>query len=1246
MKILAIRGQNLASLAHAFEIDFRQQPLASAGLFAITGPTGSGKSTLLDALCIALYERTPRLGKAPNRNETIPDVGEERLSASDPRTLLRRGAGEGWAEVDFVGSDGLAYRTRWSVRRARGRATGRLQASEFSLLRLSDQQLLSATHKTDTLKMIEERIGLSYEQFTRAVLLAQNEFATFLKASTDERAELLQTLTGTETYTRISRQAFERMKAEQGRLQALEQQLQAIAPLPPEQRSEKEGALAAASAQVKGLEAQKQHSESRLRWHQQLAQLLAEETEARQALAAASAARLAADGRAQQLARVERVQPARGLVAELDRLQAARVAADKSLATARAALAGARQRLALSEAEAAAAAQGTGAREEAQAAAQPALNEARRLDGTLSVARQHVQEAVAAHEAAVAEHAQAMHAQAQAQHQRAQTEKALAATQAWLDEHMALRPLAQGWAAWETRFEHARQLRDQAQQLDTARTDAQRQVQALESAMAAARACRDEALAKLADARQALEAQARAVLAFDPESLAAARRSTETRREQLAEAARLWQKLQQGRSQRQDLEQETEALGRKLQDAGAGRDALMAARPGLESRHDMARSLCARARLAASDSAERLRAQLEPGRECPVCGALDHPYAAHSPREKAMLDSLQAAEDEARDELARVDGELHALAARLEADTEARERIDGRRLALDQELQVDEASWCRLALHRELVELAEQDRLAWLEQARRKLEQEIEALDQAGAHHREALRAKDLAQAGLDTATLQAGQAGQACAQLESDHAAAAAERTRLDAGVGELRTRLDEQLDKLDAAFAGRSWRRDWEGDAAGFVAHCAAEVGRWNGRQAEVDALGRTLEQLTTTLAGMDNSTHQLGSRVQTLHDRRRREDEGLAALEARRAALLDGRAVTEVESTLAAALSQARALAEQTRQAHQAAVSVCAQREAETHQGEELARQLDDAAQHAEQALQAWIGAWAAQGPDDAPGSEELRRLLAHDDTWLAGERAALARLEQAVSSAQAVLEARQTTRSRHQTDSPAAEDADTLQASLDSLSAQLASAHTLLTTLKVELARDDSRRQESDELRRQLDRQGACARVWSQLGELIGSADGKKFRNYAQQLTLDILLGYANRHLENLARRYRLMRIEDSLGLLVIDQEMGDETRSVHSLSGGESFLVSLSLALGLASLSSHRVRVESLFIDEGFGSLDAEALNVAMEALDRLQALGRKVGIISHVQEMTERIGTRIQVSRQSGGLSRVALSCA
>ena len=235
MKILAIRGKNLASLAGEFEIQFNQEPLASTGLFAICGPTGSGKSTLLDALCLALYGDTPRLTDSAVKGVSLPDVGDETITAQDPRNLLRRGAGEALAEVDFVGNDGVAYRARWSVRRARGKADGKLQGAEMGLQTLDGSQIIGGV-KIEVQKAIKERLGLSFGQFTRAVLLAQNEFATFLKANDNERAELLETLTGLDVYTGISIRAFERARNEQKALEALQAQLAGQQPLDAEAR--------------------------------------------------------------------------------------------------------------------------------------------------------------------------------------------------------------------------------------------------------------------------------------------------------------------------------------------------------------------------------------------------------------------------------------------------------------------------------------------------------------------------------------------------------------------------------------------------------------------------------------------------------------------------------------------------------------------------------------------------------------------------------------------------------------------------------------------------------------------------------------------------------------------------------------------------------------------------------------------------------------------------------------------------
>jgi len=189
MKILAIRLKNLASLAGEQVIDFTAEPLASAGLFAITGPTGAGKSTILDALCLALFGSTPRLDSVSPLNK-VPEVDAE-IGSGDERNLLRRGCGSGYAEVDFVGVDGHRYRARWEVKRAREKIDGRLQASSQSLTDLDSGTLLASGKKREFKELLEARLGLTLAQFTRAVLLAQSEFSAFLKADDNERGTLL-----------------------------------------------------------------------------------------------------------------------------------------------------------------------------------------------------------------------------------------------------------------------------------------------------------------------------------------------------------------------------------------------------------------------------------------------------------------------------------------------------------------------------------------------------------------------------------------------------------------------------------------------------------------------------------------------------------------------------------------------------------------------------------------------------------------------------------------------------------------------------------------------------------------------------------------------------------------------------------------------------------------------------------------------------------------------------------------------
>lgn len=372
-------------------------------------------------------------------------------------------------------------------------------------------------------------------------------------------------------------------------------------------------------------------------------------------------------------------------------------------------------------------------------------------------------------------------------------------------------------------------------------------------------------------------------------------------------------------------------------------------------------------------------------------------------------------------------------------------------------------------------------------------------------------------------------------------------------------------------------------------------------------------------------------------------------------------------EVEQALGAAIDAARSELSSRQLAVQHATQTRTRLdEALAQAGHRLAA-LRASATAAAENLAHWLAAFQQRQPQDEEHGlrdlEQLHALLAHTADDIDARRSALQAIDRAADNAATVLKERQRQREQHQVSAPptrvpvAVEEEDILDlpespvaalaSALNGLMAERKAAHDAATGLQLALAQDDAKRQQSQAMLAEIEKQEAIEQRWSRMSDLIGSADGKKFRNYAQQFTLDVLLGYANAHLNHLARRYQLERISNpaspSLALLVRDQDMGGEMRSVHSLSGGESFLVSLALALGLASLSSNRVRVESLFIDEGFGSLDAETLRVAMDALDGLQAMGRKVGVISHVQEMTERIATKILVQPSAGGRSTITV---
>ena len=1248
MKILRISGKNLASLAGEFAVDFESEPLVSSGLFAISGPTGAGKSTLLDALCLALYGDTPRLLKRSSTR--LPDVGEDTVTAQDPRTLLRRGAAEGWAEVDFVGSDDGRYRARWAVRRSRNRPGGALQPVKVTLHRLPGLAPLGGTN-TEAAAEIVQRVGLSFDQFTRAVLLAQNEFSAFLKSDENERGELLETLTGSTIYSEISRRAFERYKLEQQRTQVLQAKLENAAPLAPEERARLDADRTTADAAREALDGRHALLEQQLRWHQELDKLERGQTQAEEALAAANAQRLEATERRQRLATLEAVQPARPLAVEVQRLETERRQAHSAVAKLDTELAAALELRRTSSGEVDAAIARLDAVDEQLRAAAPQLDQAKALDAALDTLAPGHAQAKGTLEAA---RRQAFDARGQLQAKSDELARACAlrdAAAAWLADQSRHEAVATGWQQWERLLRQA----DQAQAAFAAGATALAATRTAADQAAGREAQAAGALAQAIERLDTLEANRRAAMTaleqFDAEAIGVERQQLEGRRERLAAAERTWIDLAAARETLAGVARESERAATGAANAERSLQEARAAAPALDAAMAQAERSLSAAELACAANVEQLRANLVDDDPCPVCGALDHPYAHQDATLKAMLTGLRAEVDGCRLRV-RENGALQATqGAALAAAQERLAALSQERTAIDLRIAGLAEAWDADPLAAEAP--GEQERIDWFGAQRSALRDALDALAQREQAWRAAANARDAAQREVDGAQSVLAKLRQN-AETERDAAARLQNELKtLDAGQQAASAQLDALLAELDPAMAaahGDGWQAAWRRDPAGWSQARATEAAQWR-EQTEVQA--RTAAAIATLeveagaaqarIAEIDATGARLAAEFERI-------DGELAAKRAARATLWQGRAAGDIERELTAAVSGAR---EQVAARQQAANEAT---QAETRARTALAQlsgrilELDGAGAAASAALADWLEDYRRQadGLDAILDTDELARLLQVGAAWLAQERSALNAIETQVGNATAILNERRAQRAAHMASSPPdGQSFDAAKATFDALVAERQAAIEAATALRLRALQDDERRRQAESSLADIERQQALEQRWGKLSELIGSSDGKKFRNYAQQFTLDVLLGYANEHLKQLARRYRLERVSyqgmPSLALMVRDQDMGGEVRSVNSLSGGESFLVSLALALGLASLSSNRVRVESLFIDEGFGSLDSETLGVAMDALDALQSMGRKVGVISHVQEMTERIATKVLVRPAGGGSSAVVV---
>ncbi|MCB5260510.1 MAG: chromosome segregation protein SMC [Candidatus Cloacimonetes bacterium] len=1071
MRVLQIRFKNLNSLVGEWQIDMTNPAYVSNGIFAITGPTGAGKSTILDAICLALYGRTPRLDKVNNRGNEI----------------MSRLTSDCFAEVCFENPEGQ-YRCHWSQRRARNKPDGVLQAPKHEIFKAESGAVLGSSIR-GVAEQVEAITGLNFERFTRSMLLAQGDFAAFLQADSDERAPILEQITGTEIYSEISIKVHERQRYEQERLKLLRAEADGTSVLDPEHEEQYKTELENFRiAEKQDTDKLNKTLESQT-WLTTIEALqkdiysLAEEDELLK--------KEIADFQPQK-ARLEQANKAASLEGKYATLTANRQQqADdtKELQKAEAAL------------------------PELQAKAEDLTNRLRSLEQSTLKSKENLNKA------------------------KPLIRKIIALDQTIANQEKLCRDSEESIQRYEEEIKkHTKSITGLHKQHDNEAGKLKKICKYLEEHT------QDEwlveNLAGIQEQLNNLSTKHKEIVQLD-----------ENIREAVIELEKKSKSLD-------ETQGESVALGKKLKEASLQKqkekDALESILDGKllrEYRTEKYTLLEKKALLQQIAALEDYRVKLKDGEPCPLCGAQDHPFARGN---VPVLDDTQRKINELTDLISKAE-DLEAKFQKLqEAEGAAQKNLD----ECDKRIVSAESE-------RNAAETA----LTVKKEGLKKCAEDYSRIKQEIVNKLIPLGIKEVPDSDIDS-----------------------------------VMNLLSKRL-------------RDWQD----YV---------------------KQKEEVRTTISRYDNEIKRLEGIIEvqrtTQNDRKTRlesQNTELSAKKAERHRLFGNKIPDAEEASLIATITKAEQEEKNCRD------------QQSKHQGEltaartrvdSIKKSINKRNPELNSLETSFLASLQILGIKDE--NEYNKTVLS------SGEREKLSQLAQELASRLIGLQVRQTDCKKRYDTELAKKLTDLtieeVRAQAKDLETALGELREKIATINTTLQSNEVAKEKRKAKQKGIETQEKECLKWENLHYLIGSADGKKFRNYAQGLTFDVMIGHANKQLQQLTDRYILIRgSKNPLELEVIDNYQASVTRSTKNLSGGESFLVSLSLALGLSQMASKKVRVDSLFLDEGFGTLDDESLSLALEALASYQQNGKIIGVISHVQALKERISTQLQVIPQAGGKS-------
>ena len=1285
MRILSLRFENINSLKGSWKIDFTQSPFDNNGLFAITGPTGAGKTTILDAICLALYHQTPRLNQ------------QKGLGISKKQNpLMTRHTSNCMSEVEFE-VKGQGYRAFWSQKRARNKLDGNLLEPVAELAKLD------GTIVSDKLKMVRSDIsdltGLNFSRFTKSMMLSQGEFAAFLNAPANERAQLLEQLTGTEIYGDISQKVFDNHRSASDHLKLLQAQSQGMKLLDDEQVTELEQQLAQITSEEKLLTVKLNHVQQVKNWctsysdneqslqkaKQQLTAIESKEQACKEQLETLSKATLAEPLRLPYEQMLQFAEQYRHTNQQVNDYSEQLVLLTQASANSETALVQLKAQQAEAEAKRKVIEQTLQDKiqplEHAISHQQTALQE-----GQVLLAAQS-QKLSSCNEALVAKQSEQKQALSQVQHQ-----------QEFLSKNKGLELLPEKLPLWRNQYQqliqkqsHVSNLLAQKAQLSQEITHLKQQEQNQQQAILHGQ----EGLAKLQNEKQAMTAQVAQLLQNSAVAqLIAQKRTvnvTELTLSDLIQGVNDSQTLKLSLQQAEQLALRFHVIAQELHSIVSQQNQDTAELSNTEQALVELRQRYSASKQQKNDVETLLaqqqtimalsehRAKLQADEACPLCGSLEHPaiqaYQTIDSSEEQLrltalvndLSQLEKQGNQLRDVQSRLSTQLSAYKTRIESIYIEQGDI--------------EKQWQSLSINQN-IHLAEQGELSLQDtnvgqQIKAVINQVTQQYDEVVYLQQSLDKTSKLQQQNIEQISLSEQQLSGQVNQLtllqhqgESNSQNQQKLSEDLDVeqqAISALNTQLYKDIFTSEISLPKTEGLLASNGpDIRDDFALCIDE--KWLDL---ISALGQQYQQAQTELKTAQDQLDSLAQSLALLHHEN--EQQKVQLQQCQRQLTQQEKQISEqcaLRVTLFVELGvedenlQVSVLLKESvykqRKDDVSLLEAANQQHNEKKASEQLVKgqlttaksQLTDITTQNNQAKTDWQQQLSQSDFDDEQSfkkalisADEKREFTQYFDEISDGKKQAKVLIEQAEKAALVLAQQKADLCKKGELEfgSELAREF-TLEFDLEAainqieiLTGNLKASQQKIGQFSQQLEHDTANKSQQQTLLKNIKKTQHSLDDLSHLNALIGSADGAKFRRFAQGLTLANLVHLANAQLERIFGRYQLQcQQSDTLALEVLDTWQGDSARDIKTLSGGESFLISLALALALSDLVSNKTSIDSLFLDEGFGTLDNNTLEVALDALDNLNASGKMIGVISHVDALKERIGVQIKVKKLSG----------